>query len=168
MTRTRTLAFVAFLTVIVAANALTAAFGLVEWLGLTATGGTWVAGLTFVARDTLQDTGGRRWVSFAILAGASISAILSPQLALASAAAFLLSELADFAVYTPLLNSGRTRAAIASNLVGSIVDTAVFLAIAGYPIAGAPTQVAIKFATTTIVVLTVRVAGAVLRQPDRV
>lgn len=153
MSRTARLAFAAFIFVIVGANLLTQHFGLVTWLGLTATAGTWVAGFAFVARDYLQDSAGKRWVVTAIILGAVVSAWFSPQLALASGAAFLLSELADFAIYTPLRESGRTRAAIASNVVGSVVDTVLFLWIAGFPMSGAVTQVLIKVGGTTLFVL---------------
>jgi hypothetical protein len=52
-------------------------------------------------------------------------------LAAASAAGFLLSESADFAVYTPLMHRGRIPLAVlASGVVGLLVDTVVFLTIA--------------------------------------
>ena len=70
-----------------------------------------------------------------IAVGAALSFLLSaPFIALASAAAFLLAEVADLAVYTPLRKRGYVRAAIASNGVGSFVDTIAFLTIAGFSI----------------------------------
>jgi len=45
-------------------------------------------------------------------------------------AAFLLSELADFAVYTPLQKRRFVTAVIASGLVGLVVDSIVFLQLA--------------------------------------
>jgi len=92
----------AFVAVVLIANATTNALGMVTWLGVTATAGTWIAGFGFVARDGLQEAASRRWVWIAILAGAALSALFSPALALASAVAFLVSEGADWAVYTPL------------------------------------------------------------------
>jgi uncharacterized PurR-regulated membrane protein YhhQ (DUF165 family) len=157
------LAFAAFVAVVVAANWLTATLGLVTWLGLIATAGTWLAGFAFVARDYLQEAGGARWVIPAILLGAVISAAFSPTLALASGVAFLVSELADFAVYTPLRRSGRTRAALASNVVGAVVDSVLFLWLAGFPLSGTATQVLVKVGTTTVFVLGVRLA--ISRQP---
>ena len=151
-----TVGIVGLLASIVAANALTAHFGLVTWLGLTATAGTWAAGFAFVARDTIQDAGGKRWVIAVILVGAALSAFLSPRLALASGVAFLLSELADFTVYTPLRERHRTGAAILSNTVGAIVDTVVFLSLAGFPLAGTATQVIVKVGVTTVFVFAVR------------
>jgi uncharacterized PurR-regulated membrane protein YhhQ (DUF165 family) len=48
----------------------------------------------------------------------------------ASAAAFLLSEFADFAVYTPLARRRLVVAVIASSVVGLVVDSIVFLWLA--------------------------------------
>jgi len=148
--------FAAFLAVILGANWLTNEFGLVTWLGLTATAGTWLAGFAFVARDALHEVGGHRWVVAAIVAGALLSVFLSPALALASGVAFTVSELADYAVYAPLRRRGLIRAALASNVVGSLVDTVLFLLIAGFPLGGTATQVLIKVGVTTIFVLGVR------------
>ena len=148
---------------IVAANVATSALGMVTWLGVAATAGTWLAGLALVARDWLHETGGARWVLPTIIVGAILSAALSPQLALASGVAFLLAELADWAIYAPLRRKGRTRAALASNVVGSIVDSAVFLALAGFPMALLGTQSALKIAVSTATVLGVRLALS--RQP---
>jgi uncharacterized PurR-regulated membrane protein YhhQ (DUF165 family) len=51
-------------------------------------------------------------------------------LVLASATAFLLSETADLAVYTPLQKRGLTLAVAASGAVGLVVDSVVFLFLA--------------------------------------
>jgi uncharacterized PurR-regulated membrane protein YhhQ (DUF165 family) len=90
-----------------------------------------MVGLALVLRDALQMTAGPRWTLGAIIAGTVLSwLVASPALALASAAAFLLSELADFAVYTPLARRRLFVAVIASGLVGSVVDSAAFLLLA--------------------------------------
>jgi queuosine precursor transporter len=69
--------------------------------------------------------------SLAILAGAVLSALLAPPaLVIASAAAFLLSEFADLAVYTPLARRGLLVAVVASSVVGLVVDSIVFLWLA--------------------------------------
>src|SRR5690242_13360599 len=91
-----------YITTIVAANWALTTFGLLPVAGLLIPAGSLFAGLAFTARDFTQDALGRRAVLGAIGAGAALSALLSPQLALASGTAFLCSELADFAVYTPL------------------------------------------------------------------
>ena len=135
-TTTGAIAGAAFLGCILAANYVTTEYGMVPvGFGLIATAGTYFAGATFVLRDTVQDTAGRRWVIALILAGAALSFLISaPFIALASAVAFLLSETVDFAIYQPLRKRGYVRAAVASNVAGSLVDTLVFLAIAGFPI----------------------------------
>lgn len=160
------LAPIAFLAVVVATNAATNSLGVVDWLGVQVTAGTWLAGLSLVARDAVHDRQGPRWVLGCICLGGLISAIFSPALALASASAFLLSELADFGVYAPLRASGRTRAAVASNLVGSLVDSVAFLAIAGFPLSLVWAQTGVKAATTTALVLLLGGARALLRQPQ--
>ena len=67
----------------------------------------------------------------AIAAGAALSGILSePAIILGSTCAFLFSELADFAVYTPLRERHLTLAIVLSGLVGSIVDSVIFLSLA--------------------------------------
>lgn len=160
----------AFLGCIVAANVLTAEYGMVGvGFGLIATAGTWTAGLALLARDAVQDTAGRLAVAGCIVIGALLSAALSnPALALASAAAFAISETADMLIYTPLRKRGWARAVVASNIVGSLVDTVVFLGLAGFPIwLALPGQMLAKTTATAAVVLPVVVARAVLRNRQR-
>ncbi len=65
------------------------------------------------------------------MAGAALSgAVAPPQLLVASATAFLLSELADFAVYTPLQSRGLVLAVLASSVVGLVADSILFLWLA--------------------------------------
>lgn len=98
---------------------------------LTAPSGVLVIGLALVLRDLVQRRLGKRWVLGAILAGTALSGLVAPPaLVGASVAAFLLSELADFAVYTPLQRRGLIRAVIVSSLVGLAVDSVVFLYLA--------------------------------------
>ena len=101
----------------------------------------------------------------AILVGALLSAALSPSIALASGVAFLVSETADWAIYTPLRSRSIVAAALASNTVGAALDSAVFLALAGFPLSGVWTQTLVKVATTAALVMGVRIA--LLRQSDR-
>jgi len=99
--------------------------------GLTAPSGVLMIGLALVLRDLVQRRLGVVWAIAAILAGAVLSAIFAPpQLVIASAAAFLLSEAADCAVYTPLQRRRLVLAVFASSLVGLVVDSAVFLYLA--------------------------------------
>jgi uncharacterized PurR-regulated membrane protein YhhQ (DUF165 family) len=99
--------------------------------GLTAPSGVLMIGLALVLRDLVQRRLGFLWAAGAILAGAALSALLAPPaLVLASAVAFLLSELADLGVYTPLQRHRFMAAVIASSLVGLVIDSAVFLYLA--------------------------------------
>jgi uncharacterized PurR-regulated membrane protein YhhQ (DUF165 family) len=157
----RILAATGFLACILAANYVTTQYGMVPvGFGLVATAGTYFAGLSFVLRDAVQDTSGRWATLVLIVAGASLSYLVSdPFIALASGVAFLASETADLAIYTPLRERGYIRAAVASNVVGAVVDTFLFLHIAGFPIAGAwQGQVVGKLLVTAVVVALVTVA----------
>ena len=130
--------FLSFVGCVFAANALTTRYGFVPvGFGFSATAGTYAAGLSFGVRDALQEASSVRVVVLAIIVGAAASALVSPQLALASGAAFLISEAADLAVYTPLRRRRWTLAVVASNVVGALVDTALFLQLAGFPIRSA-------------------------------
>ncbi len=105
--------------------------------GLMAPSGVFAAGLTFVARDVLQRTAGRAWSLAVIVPGACLSALLSPGLALASGTAFLFSELVDFGVFSPLQRRGLARAVLVSGLAASVIDSVIFLGIAGIPLSAA-------------------------------
>lgn len=99
--------------------------------GMMAPSGVLLAGFALVLRDAVQSLLGKRWTIFAIAVGAVISGFLSdPAIVLGSTCAFLFSELADFAVYTPLRERHLTTAIIASGLVGSLVDSVIFLSLA--------------------------------------
>jgi uncharacterized PurR-regulated membrane protein YhhQ (DUF165 family) len=99
--------------------------------GLAAPSGVLVVGLALVLRDLVQRRLGRYWALAAVGVGAILSAVLAPpSLILASTAAFLLSELADLGVYTPLQRRGLILAVVASSVVGLIIDSAVFLFLA--------------------------------------
>ena len=99
--------------------------------GIMAPSGVLMIGLALVLRDLVQRRLGLIWAFAAIAAGVVLSALLAPPaLVLASAAAFLLSETADLAVYTPLQKRGLVMAVAASGAVGLVVDSVVFLFLA--------------------------------------
>lgn len=100
------------------------------WWGVMAPSGVLAVGLGFTFRDLVQKTLGRRVALGCILVGATLSASLSPSLALASGVAFLVSEGLDMAVYTPLERRHLTAAVLASNGVGLVVDSIAFLLLA--------------------------------------
>lgn len=135
MSRRGALALTAYTLAILAANWTTNRYGIVPvGFGLATTAGTYAAGLALLLRDAVQDYAGTRWVFAGIAAGAALTAITAPALAVASAVAFLLAELLDMAVYTPLRERGWARAALASGIAGAVVDTYAFLALAGFPV----------------------------------
>jgi len=155
-----------FITTIAAANALTATIGLIPvGFGLTATAGTIAAGLTFLARDTVHHLTGRTAVLACIAAGALLSAGLAgPRLALASATAFLLSELTDLLIYQRLLRRGWITAAATSSIAAAPVDSIVFLGLAGFPILTAlPGQLWVKTLAVAVPLAAVTTARALLR-----
>lgn len=120
-----------YIATIFAANWAIATFGVVPvGFGLVAPAGVYFAGLAFTLRDLTHDALGRGWAIVAILVGALISALVSPTFAVASGAAFLFSELLDFAVYTPLRERHWLGAVAASNFVGLVADSALFLGLA--------------------------------------
>jgi queuosine precursor transporter len=98
---------------------------------LMAPSGVAMAGLALVLRDLVQRRLGRAVGLLSIVAGAALSgAVAPPALLMASAAAFFLSELADFLVYTPLQARGLVLAVFASSIVGLVVDSVLFLYLA--------------------------------------
>ncbi len=101
------------------------------WPGIKAPSGVLMIGLALVLRDIVQRRLGVKAGLGAIVVGAAISGFLAPPaIVVASVAAFLLSELADFAVYTPLQKRRFVTAVIASSLLGLVVDSIVFLQLA--------------------------------------
>lgn len=99
--------------------------------GLMAPSGVLMVGAGLVLRDIVHEIGGWRAAVVAILLGALLSwFVAAPALVVASVAAFALAELADLLVYAPLRKRRLWLAVLASGLVGSMVDSAVFLWLA--------------------------------------
>jgi uncharacterized PurR-regulated membrane protein YhhQ (DUF165 family) len=120
-----------FIGTVFGANWAITEFGIIPvGFGLAAPAGVFFAGLAFTCRDLLHDTLGRRAVVAAIVAGASLSWWVEPTFAVASGTAFLASETLDYAVYSPLRARGWLRAVTASNVVGIVADSALFLWLA--------------------------------------
>lgn len=92
--------------------------------------GSLVVGGTFILRDYAQKEIGHR-VLVATLVATAITALMSPGLAFASGAAFLVSEMADWAVFSRWPGSFRSRV-VASSLIGAPLDSALFMALAGF------------------------------------
>jgi hypothetical protein len=136
-------AFAVYVAAIVLSNALIVHVGIPAGpgvhltpvgFGLLAPSGVWAAAVSFPARDVTQRLGGR-WLGIAaILVGALISwRISDPHIAVASGLTYLCSESADMAVYTPLQKRWFVPAVVASGCVAAVVDSVLFLHLAGLP-----------------------------------
>lgn len=131
----------AFVATVYAANWALEQYGLIELpvIGWMAPAGVFFAGLGFGLRDALHEAGGRSWVFACIAIGAGLSYWVSDgvtipgghaSIAVAGGIAFALSELADFAIYAPLRDRQWIGAVVLSNLVGAVIDSALFLWLA--------------------------------------
>lgn len=99
--------------------------------GLTAPSGVLLIGLALVLRDLVQRRLGVPYALAAIGVGAVLSGFLAPlSLIVASTAAFLFSEIVDFAVFTPLQKRGLVKAVLISSIVGLVADSLIFLWLA--------------------------------------
>jgi uncharacterized PurR-regulated membrane protein YhhQ (DUF165 family) len=124
-------ALIAFIATIFIANWLISTFGVVSvGFGLLAPAGVFAAGAAFTFRDIVHRQLGPWWTMGAILVGAACSYAIEPRFALASAIAFLVSELADLAVYAPLERRTTLGALTLSNTVGLLIDSWLFLTLA--------------------------------------
>ncbi|MGH7043130.1 MAG: VUT family protein [Acetobacteraceae bacterium] len=139
--RVGTVAFAAFLGLIPLANWMILHVGTVcapggpclvpVAPGLLAPSGVLTVGVALVLRDVVQRCLGLMWGLAAIIAGTMLSILVAPgALVAASGAAFLLSELADFVVYTPLQRRRLVLAVLASAALGLTIDSVVFLWLA--------------------------------------
>lgn len=125
---------IAYLATVIGANWLITTYGIVPiGFGLAAPAGVYAVGIALVLRDLVQWSIGR-WASLVAVAAGSVLSYLvaDPAIATASAAAFTLSELLDFAVFTWITRRGNRWASgvAAAGLLGAILDSAVFLSLA--------------------------------------
>ncbi len=121
-------------------NWLLARYGVVSvGFGLYAPAGVFAVGLAFTLRDIVHRTLGRTAVFACIIAGCLLAYFIEANvtipgghlaIAAASAIAFLFSETADLAVFEPLAKKSFVGAVAASNVVGAVVDSALFLWLA--------------------------------------
>jgi len=146
--------FLAYIGTIVGANWAIERFGFVLVApGLEAPAGVYFAGLAFTFRDLVHERLGVAGAIVAIILGALLSWWISPAFALASATAFLFSELCDLAVYAPLRQRHWLGAVMASNVVGLVVDSALFLWLAFGSLTFLPGQVVGKAWMTALAVV---------------
>lgn len=122
-----------YLGSIILANVMVHSLGLVTVLGLTFPAGAVAIGLTFSARDVVQERYGTYGCWSWMLVAALITLAFNPTLALASLAAFLVAELSDWAIYTTT-SGGIQKRLLFSNLVSIPLDSVVFVLLAFGPI----------------------------------
>lgn len=155
--RKGTIYALAYLATIILAAWMVAHIGPVPvGFGLYAPAAAYTVGITMVLRDLTQDQLGP-WPTYAaLIAGTILSALVSPGIALAAAAAWLVSETLDQLVYTPLRKRSLVVAVIASNVVGIIADSTIFLWLAFGNLAYFPGQVWAKLVATLAAVVVLK------------
>ena len=90
-----------------------------------------VVGLVFVLRDYAQREIGHKVLIATLIAGLITYSMVDPTIAVASITAFVLSEMADWAIYSFTRRPLQSRILI-SSLVAVPLDTVVFQHLAGY------------------------------------
>jgi hypothetical protein len=153
-------AAVLFVATVWFANWLLARYGVVSiGFGLYAPAGVFAVGLAFTLRDIVHRTLGRAAVVVCIVAGCVLAYFIEANvtipgghlaIAAASAIAFLFSETADMAVFAPLEKKSFVGAVCASNVVGTVVDSALFLWLAFGSLALIEGQVVGKLLMTAV------------------
>ncbi|MEV5931892.1 VUT family protein [Streptomyces sp. NPDC052079] len=123
---------IAYIATIPTANLAVTHFGAVPvGLNYVAPAGVYLVGLALVLRDLAREATGRGAILAAIAVGTVLSYLLAdPSLATASAVAFAVAETMDFVVYEPLRKRGLLVAILASNIVGLLADSFLFLHLA--------------------------------------
>jgi uncharacterized PurR-regulated membrane protein YhhQ (DUF165 family) len=128
--------YVAMMPLINWAFAAISTYPLPDWIG----GGefhpfTIVTGLVLVVRDFAQREV-KHWIFLAMIAGLALSTLTAwPVIVLASGVAFLISETADWAIYT-FSNKPLSQRIMLSSLVGAPLDQLVFLGLASLVVPG--------------------------------
>jgi uncharacterized PurR-regulated membrane protein YhhQ (DUF165 family) len=98
--------------------------------GYQAPSGVLLIGVALALRDYVQEKAGRNLTLTAIAIGIGLSYIVNPTVATASAVAFAISELIDFAIYTKIRRQNKPAAIAASGIIGGAIDSLLFLQIA--------------------------------------
>lgn len=133
--RTLVLAVAAMATVIVASNILVQfpfrPLGLQDYL----TWGAFTFPFAFLVTDLTNRYLGPERARLVVYAGFAIAVVLSvvlatPRIAIASGTAFLVAQLIDVSVFHRLRHRFWWQAPLASSIIGSTVDTALFFSIA--------------------------------------
>lgn len=99
--------------------------------GLMSPSGVLIIGVALVMRDFIHEMFGKKVALFAVLLGIGASWLTSnPAIAMASAGAFALAELLDFAVYSRMRARGVGVAVLLSGAAGAFADSAIFVYLA--------------------------------------
>ena len=99
--------------------------------GMVAPSGVLLIGLMIAVRDALHERIGISGTLLFILLASLISAVCAPTtIAVASGVTLLAAETTDALIYQNLRARGRFWAAISSNVVSSLLDSGIFLAVA--------------------------------------
>ena len=98
--------------------------------GYDAPSGVLLIGLALALRDYVQEKAGRNPTLIAIGIGIGLSYIVNPAVATASAVAFGISEIIDFAIYSRIRRHNKPAAIATSGFIGGIIDSLIFLKIA--------------------------------------
>lgn len=161
-------ALLALIATVFVANWLVTKYGIVSvGFGLYAPAAVFAAGFAFTFRDLVHRTLGVKAVLAAIVIGALASAFVDTRFAFASGVAFLVSELLDLAVYTPLAGKSFLGGVLVSNVAGIVLDSILFLWLAFGSFAFLNGQIVGKMWTTlaAIVVLAI-IEGARRRRAE--
>ncbi|WP_020677634.1 VUT family protein [Geopsychrobacter electrodiphilus] len=122
-----------YLGSIILANILVHTLGIVTVLGVTFPAGAVAVGLTFSARDFVQDRYGKFGCWGWMLVASGITFAFNQQLALASVCAFGVAETSDWLIYSGTRGSFEKRM-ILSNLISTPLDSLVFVLLAFGPL----------------------------------
>jgi queuosine precursor transporter len=118
-----------YLLAILVANWMVVRFGIVNFFGIVFPAGALMIGLTFSFRDMVQRHFGHYKVWLFMITATVITYFYNQNVALASVAAFLVSELVDWFVFLVLKKDLKWRI-IVSNLFSTPLDSIIFVTIA--------------------------------------
>ena len=121
-----------YLGSIVLGNILVHSLGLLTIWGLTFPAGAVAIGLTFSARDFVQQRYGQFGCWAWILVASLITLLFNRSLALASLCAFFIAEFTDWLIYT-YARGGFSKRLLLSNLISTPLDSLVFVLLAFGP-----------------------------------
>jgi uncharacterized PurR-regulated membrane protein YhhQ (DUF165 family) len=144
---------------IVLANLLVIWFGIIKVGPIIFPAGAVIIGLTFTFRDLVQRRYGNWWVWAWMITATLITVTMNWQIALASGAAFLVSEAVDWYLYSILKKPIKERI-IWSNLFSTPLDSLIFVTMAfGWNWAAIWGQTLVKFVSSLIILPLIKRKG---------